>query len=102
MILTAERNRHRKDYLLLFLQVSWLQYRAWTHQQEVSGLKSWNYNFWLKTKKRWHGRECQIQNKSVIFSPWNSLEVKNLNYKTQAYQTIIKYYRENSCKAIKH
>ena len=37
-----------------------------------------------------------------MFSPWNSLEVKNLNYKTQAYQTIIKYYRENSCKAIKH
>ena len=37
-----------------------------------------------------------------MFSPWNSLEVKNLNYKTQAYQIIIKYYRENSCKAIKH
>ena len=37
-----------------------------------------------------------------MFSPWNSVQVKNLNYKTQAYQTIIKYYRENSCKAIKH
>ena len=37
-----------------------------------------------------------------MFSPWNSVQVKNLNYKTQAYQTIIKYYRENSCKTIKH
>ena len=37
-----------------------------------------------------------------MFSPWNSLEVKNLNYKTQAYQTIIKYYRKNDSKALKH
>ena len=37
-----------------------------------------------------------------MFSPWNSLEVKNLNYKTFAYQTITKYCRENSYKAIKH
>ena len=54
------------------------------------------------SKKRWYSRERQSENKSVMFSPWKSLEVKNLNYKTQAYQTIIKYYRENSCKAIKH
>ena len=47
-------------------------------------------------------KKCAAKHKSVMFSPWNSLEVKNLNYKTQAYQTIIKYYRENSCKAIKH
>ena len=37
-----------------------------------------------------------------MFSPWKSLEVKNLNYKTQAYQTIIKYDREKSYKVIKH
>ena len=54
------------------------------------------------SKKRWQSIKCQNEDKSVMFSPWNSLEVKNLNYKTQAYQTIIKYYRENSCKAITH
>ena len=43
-----------------------------------------------------------IEHKSVLFSPWNSLEVKNLNYKTLAYQPIIKHCRENSYKAIKH
>ena len=53
-------------------------------------------------KKRWHNLKCQIDHKSVMFSPWNSLEVKNLNYKTLAYQTIMKYDRENSYKAIKH
>ena len=37
-----------------------------------------------------------------MFSPWNSLEVKNLNHKTLAYQTKIKYYRKNSYKAKKH
>ena len=50
------------------------------------------------SKKRWHCRECQSEYESVTFSPWNSPEVKNLNYKTQAYQTIIKYYRKNSCR----
>ena len=54
------------------------------------------------SKKRWHSKECQNKHKSVMFSSWNSLEAKNLNYKTQVYQTAIKYYRENSCKAIKH
>ena len=53
------------------------------------------------SKKQWHIRECQNEYKFEMFSPWNSLEVKNLNYKTKAYQTIIKYYRENSYKAIK-
>ena len=28
--------------------------------------------------------------------------VKNLNYKFSAYQTMIKYYRENDSKALKH
>ena len=37
-----------------------------------------------------------------MFTPWNSLNVKNLNYKTLAYQTIIKYYIEISSKALKH
>ena len=37
-----------------------------------------------------------------MFSPWNSLDVKNLNYKGQVYQTIIEYYRENSSEALKH
>ena len=54
------------------------------------------------SKKQWPSKKYQSEHKSVMFSPWNSLEVKNLNFKTQAYQTIIKYYRENSCKAIKH
>ena len=54
----------------------------------------------LMSKKQLHSIKCQIEYKSVLFSPWNSLEVKNLNYKTQAYQTIIKYCRENNYKAI--
>ena len=54
------------------------------------------------SKKQWDNIKCQIEHKSVLFSPWNSLEVKNLNYKTEAYQPIIKYFRDNSYKAIKH
>ena len=37
---------------------------------------------------------------SVIFSPWNSLLAKNTNYRTLAYKTIIKYYRNDSSKSI--
>ena len=37
-----------------------------------------------------------------MFSPWNTLDVNNLNYKTYAYQTILEYYRKNSYKALKH
>ena len=36
-----------------------------------------------------------------MFSPWNSLNVKNLNYKTLPYQTN-RYYRKNYSKALKH
>ena len=54
------------------------------------------------SKKQWHNIKCKNKHKSVMFSPWNSLEVKNLNHKILAYQTEIKYCRENSYKAKKH
>ena len=39
---------------------------------------------------------------SVIFSPWNSLVVRNLKNKTQVYETIMEYYRKNSSIELNH
>ena len=54
------------------------------------------------SKKRWWTQKFQDEYKIVMFSTWNSLLVKNLNYKFSAYQTMIKYFRENDSKALKH
>ena len=65
----------------------------------VDALSSWVF---FMSKKQWCGKKCQTELKSVMFSPWNTLDVKNLNYQTWAYHTIINYYRENRYKALKH
>ena len=39
---------------------------------------------------------------SLIFSSWDSLYAKNENYQTLIFETIIKYLKKNSSKALKH